>query len=55
MYSEDTPPKWMTESDKEALFRAGVKYMDITDFPNPPVSSLTAWTPCKSSLSHRVS
>lgn len=37
----------MTESDKEALFRAGVKYMDITDFPHPPVSLNAAWTPCK--------
>ncbi|KAI8636135.1 hypothetical protein BD408DRAFT_426629 [Parasitella parasitica] len=44
-YSEDTPPKWMTEADKEALFRAGVKYMDITDYPNPPVSLSSEWQP----------
>jgi leucyl aminopeptidase len=47
-YSEDSPAKWMTESDKEALLRAGVKYMDITEYPELPVSSLnTAWQPCK--------
>lgn len=45
--SDDTPPKWMTESDKEALFRAGVKFMDITDYPNPPVSLNSAWQPGK--------
>ncbi|CAO0802828.1 unnamed protein product [Mucor circinelloides] len=44
-YGDDTPPKWMTESDKEALFRAGVKFMDITDYPNPPVSLNSAWQP----------
>jgi leucyl aminopeptidase len=44
-YSEDSPAKWMTEADKEALMRAGIKYMDITDFPNPPVMSLTDWQP----------
>lgn len=45
--SDDTPAKWMTEGDKEALFRAGVKFMDITDYPNPVVSTLnSAWTPC---------
>lgn len=51
LYSVDTPPKWMTEGDKEALFRAGVKYMDITDYPNPPVSLQSAWTPCKLAFS----
>ncbi|KAI8095575.1 hypothetical protein BDF21DRAFT_406213 [Thamnidium elegans] len=44
-YGEDTPPKWMTESDKEALFRAGVKYMDITDHRNAAASTFSSWTP----------
>lgn len=38
----------MTEADKEALMRAGVKYMDITDYPESAVSlQSTKWTPCK--------
>lgn len=38
----------MTESDKEALLRAGVKFMDITDYPELHVSARTAaWQPCK--------
>jgi leucyl aminopeptidase len=38
----------MTESDKEALLRAGIKFMDITEYPEPSVSSLsTEWQPCK--------
>lgn len=45
IYSEDSPAKWMTEQDKEALMRAGIKYMDITDFPNPPMMSLADWQP----------
>ncbi|KAI8079738.1 uncharacterized protein BX664DRAFT_341357 [Halteromyces radiatus] len=30
-YGEDTPPKWMKQTDIDNLFRAGVKFMDITD------------------------
>jgi leucyl aminopeptidase len=47
--SEDTPAKWMAEADKEALLRAGVKYMDITDYPESAAFSAqhSAWTPCK--------
>lgn len=44
----------MTEADKEALMRAGIKYMDITDFPNPPVMSLTDWQPGKIERGARV-
>nr|AME15509.1 leucine aminopeptidase 2 [Actinomucor elegans] len=44
--SEDSPAKWMTESDKESLLRAGIKFMDITEYPEPSVSSLsTEWQP----------
>lgn len=53
-YSEDSPAKWMTESDKEALMRAGIKYMDITDFPNPEVMSLTDWQPGKKKKAHVI-
>ncbi|KAI8372365.1 hypothetical protein EDC96DRAFT_458928 [Choanephora cucurbitarum] len=45
-YSEDSPAKWMTEADKEALLRAGIHYMDITEHPNPPVMASTSlWKP----------
>ncbi|KAL0089810.1 hypothetical protein J3Q64DRAFT_1730217 [Phycomyces blakesleeanus] len=44
-YGDDTPARWMTESDKEALLRAGVRYMDITDYPEALVSSLDNWQP----------
>ncbi|RCH90363.1 Leucine aminopeptidase 1, partial [Rhizopus stolonifer] len=44
-YSEDSPAKWMTESDKDALLRAGIKYMDITEHANPPVAIHSAWKP----------
>ncbi|RCI00568.1 Leucine aminopeptidase 1 [Rhizopus azygosporus] len=44
-YSDDVPPKWMTESDKSALLRAGIKFMDITDHPNTPVTSFAAEIP----------
>ncbi|KAI7900448.1 uncharacterized protein BX663DRAFT_544900 [Cokeromyces recurvatus] len=44
-YSEDSPAKWMTESDKEALFRAGVKYMDITEHPTTSSSVNLLWQP----------
>ncbi|CAO3620766.1 unnamed protein product [Cunninghamella echinulata] len=30
-YSEDSPAKWMEQTDIDALFRAGIKFMDITD------------------------
>ncbi|CAO3627656.1 unnamed protein product [Cunninghamella blakesleeana] len=30
-YSEDSPAKWMEQSDIDSLFRAGIKFMDITD------------------------
>ncbi|KAI9278081.1 hypothetical protein BY458DRAFT_432419 [Sporodiniella umbellata] len=43
-YSEDSPAKWMTESDKEALIRAGIKFMDITDYPQT-LNTLTHWAP----------
>lgn len=43
--SDDVPPKWMTESDKSALLRAGIKFMDITDHPNTPVTSFAAEIP----------
>ncbi|EIE75733.1 hypothetical protein G6F46_005995 [Rhizopus delemar] len=44
-YSEDSPAKWMTEADKEALIRAGIKFMDITDYPSTPVNSFASWVP----------
>lgn len=37
----------MTEADKEALIRAGIKFMDITDYPSTPVNSFASWVPCK--------
>ena len=43
--SDDVPPKWMTESDKSALLRAGIKFMDITDHPNTPITSFAVETP----------
>ncbi|KAI8966983.1 hypothetical protein BDF20DRAFT_830349 [Mycotypha africana] len=46
-YSDDSPAKWMTEQDKEALIRAGIKFMDITDYRNTNdiYSSNEDWTP----------
>lgn len=35
----------MTESDKSALLRAGIKFMDITDHPNTPITSFAVETP----------
>lgn len=46
-YSEDSPARWMTEADKEALIRAGIKFMDITDYPSTSVNSFANWVPCK--------
>jgi hypothetical protein len=47
-YSEDTPAKWMTEADKDALLRAGIKYMDITDFRDSDAYSVQSnWQPGK--------
>lgn len=44
-YSEDSPARWMTEADKEALIRAGIKFMDITDYPSTSVNSFANWVP----------
>ncbi|KAI8884580.1 Zn-dependent exopeptidase [Backusella circina FSU 941] len=45
-YSEDTPAKWMTEADKDALLRAGIKYMDITDYRDSESYSVQSnWQP----------
>lgn len=44
-YSDDSPAKWMTESDKMALLRAGVKFMDITDYPEDMMDIQTTWKP----------
>ncbi|ORX47975.1 Zn-dependent exopeptidase [Hesseltinella vesiculosa] len=42
-YSEDSPAKWMTQDDIDALMRAGIKYMDITEHEElAPVSSLVS-------------
>ncbi|KAF7728736.1 Leucine aminopeptidase 1 [Apophysomyces ossiformis] len=38
-YSEDSPAKWMTEEDKFALMRAGIRFMDITDHPESLMTS----------------
>ncbi|KAI8994727.1 hypothetical protein BDB01DRAFT_715246 [Pilobolus umbonatus] len=44
-YSDDTPARWMTESDKMALMRAGIRFMDITDYHENMLEIETTWKP----------
>ncbi|KAI7862433.1 hypothetical protein BDF14DRAFT_1736247 [Spinellus fusiger] len=44
-YGDDTPARWMTEADKEALLRAGVHFMDITDHQHTSFRVADQWTP----------
>ncbi|KAG0167349.1 pH-response regulator protein palA/rim20 [Apophysomyces sp. BC1015] len=49
---DDTPARWMSEDDKFALMRAGVRFMDITD--NPEDLRTIAVTPYHSVIPTQV-
>ncbi|KAI8342263.1 hypothetical protein BC941DRAFT_412285 [Chlamydoabsidia padenii] len=46
-YSEDSPAKWLEQTDIDNLFRAGIKFMDITDHQDLGSYSAfhSAWQP----------
>lgn len=48
-YGEDSPAKWMEQADIDNLFRAGIKFMDITDHQDLGAYSAfhSAWQPGK--------
>jgi leucyl aminopeptidase len=56
-YGEDTPAKWMEQTDIDNLFRAGVKFMDITDHQDLGAYSAfhSAWQPGKRGKKRKAS
>ncbi|CAO3589056.1 unnamed protein product [Absidia cylindrospora] len=46
-YGDDSPAKWMQQTDIDNLFRAGIKFMDITDHQDLGAYSAfnSAWQP----------
>ncbi|KAI8067469.1 hypothetical protein BC940DRAFT_300820 [Gongronella butleri] len=58
-YSDDSPAKWMKQDDIDALMRAGIKYMDITDHQDlKPLDNMAAQSsviPTKANYQEEVS